>query len=126
MIALLAVRTCVGVDSCVCSANCRLELHYGMQHKVGASRQCSVLHCTSSRLNDWYVHCAAMIPLMMQSGYKAKGWLGLILGQSVYYAFYHDAVPTDEKFMQQMDSLTRGTLHHSLPAVGVPVSDSMM
>ena len=26
-----------------------------------------------------------MIPLMMQQGYKAKGWLGLILGQSVWY-----------------------------------------
>ena len=48
-----------------------------------------------------------MIPLMMQQGYKAKGWLGLILGQSLYYAFFHKAVLTDEKFMQQMDALIR-------------------
>ena len=48
-----------------------------------------------------------MIPLMMQQGFKAKGWLGLILGQSVYHAFYPNAVPTPEKFMQQMDSLIR-------------------
>lgn len=26
----------------------------------------------------------AMIPLMMQPDYKAKGWLGLILGQSLW------------------------------------------
>jgi hypothetical protein len=48
-----------------------------------------------------------MIPLMMQQGFKAKGWLGLILGQSVYHAFYPNAVPTDETFMQRMDALIR-------------------
>lgn len=48
-----------------------------------------------------------MIPLMMQQGFKAKGWLGLILGRSLWYAFFESAVPTDEKFMQQMDSLIR-------------------
>ena len=46
-----------------------------------------------------------MIPLMMQPGFKAKGWLGLILGQSVYHTFFPDAVPTEEKFMRQMDAL---------------------
>ena len=44
---------------------------------------------------------------MMQQGFKAKGWLGLILGQSLWYAFFESAVPTDEKFMQTMDSLVR-------------------
>ena len=48
-----------------------------------------------------------MIPLMVQQGFKAKGWLGLILGQSLWYAFFESAVPTPEKFMQQMDSLIR-------------------
>eukprot|EP01046_Picozoa_sp_COSAG06_P050561 COSAG06_NODE_8040_length_2291_cov_10.244982_2_plen_329_part_00 len=43
----------------------------------------------------------------MQQGFKAKGWLGLILGQSLWYAFFESAVPTDEKFMQIMDSLIR-------------------
>ena len=45
-----------------------------------------------------------MIPLMVQQGFKAKGWLGLILGQSLWHAFFESAVPTPEKFMQQMDS----------------------
>jgi hypothetical protein len=48
-----------------------------------------------------------LIPLMMQQAYRAKGWLGLILGQSVYHTFYPNAVPTDERFLQQMDALIR-------------------
>ena len=38
------------------SANCRLEANYAMQQELD------------------------MIPLMMQDGFRAKGWLGLILG----------------------------------------------
>lgn len=48
-----------------------------------------------------------MVPLMMQRGYKPKGWLGLALGTKMYYHFFPAAVDTDEKFMQQMDALTR-------------------
>lgn len=42
---------------------------------------------------------------MMQEGYKVRGWLGLILGGSLYFAFFDSAIPTDEKFMLQMDAL---------------------
>eukprot|EP01043_Picozoa_sp_COSAG02_P041045 COSAG02_NODE_3373_length_6852_cov_3.840071_1_plen_328_part_00 len=66
-----------------CSANCRLELNYGCSAEVD------------------------MVPLLMQQGYKPKGWLGLILGTRMYYQFFAAAVNTDEKFMQQMDALTR-------------------
>jgi hypothetical protein len=38
------------------SANCRLEANYGHQSEL------------------------EMIPLLMQEGFRAKGWLGLILG----------------------------------------------
>ena len=48
-----------------------------------------------------------MVPLMMQRGYKPKGWLGLILGTKLYYEFFAAAVDTDDKFMKQMDALTR-------------------
>lgn len=34
-----------------------------------------------------------------------RGWLGLLLGQALWYAFYPDAVSTDEKFLEQMDAL---------------------
>ena len=46
------------------SSNCRMEAQYGLQKKK------------------------AMIPLMMQEGYEADGWLGLLLGTSLWYALY--------------------------------------
>ena len=49
-----------------------------------------------------------MIPLMMERGFKPKGWLGLILGTRLYYRFYPSAVETDDAFVQQMDAVTRG------------------
>lgn len=65
------------------SANCRLEANYAFQNSID------------------------MIPLMLEQGYKANGWLGLILGTRLWYAFFDEAVATDEAFTQQMDSLTR-------------------
>ena len=44
--------------------DCRLEAQYGHQQDVD------------------------MIPLKVQDGYKAKGWLGLILGTRMWYRFY--------------------------------------
>jgi hypothetical protein len=65
------------------AANCRLELNYGQEQHLD------------------------LIPLLMQPGYKPKGWLGLIMGSKMYYVFYSDAVDTEEKFLQQMDALER-------------------
>lgn len=48
-----------------------------------------------------------MIPLLMQEGFRAKGWLGLILGTRIYLKFYPSAVKTPPDFMQQMDALIR-------------------
>jgi hypothetical protein len=86
------------------SANCRLELNYGIQAEVD------------------------MVPLLMQRGYKPKGWLGLILGTKMYYCFFAAAVDTDEEFMQQMDSLCReigdrgkGSLPEGVPPAPAPV-----
>ena len=47
------------------SANCRLEANYAMQQELD------------------------MIPCMMQDGFRAKGWLGLILGTA------HSQRPTE-------------------------------
>jgi hypothetical protein len=55
-----------------------------------------------------------MIPLMMQMGYKAKGWLGLILGQSLWHAFYDSVVDTDENFNRAMVGLMRCEKRHFL------------
>ena len=51
------------------SANCRLEANYAHQQDVD------------------------MIPLMVQEGYKAKGWLGLFLGTRLWYPFVSAAAP---------------------------------
>ena len=48
-----------------------------------------------------------MIPLMMESGYKPNGWLGLILGCKLWFSFHHEAVETDATFTTQMDLVER-------------------
>ncbi len=45
---------------------------------------------------------------MMEKGYKATGWLGLILGSRLYFNFDPESVQTDEAFMNQV----KGCLHN--------------
>ena len=65
------------------SANCRLEAQYAVQQQKD------------------------LVPLMMEDGYQAKGWLGLILGTRMYYRFSPAAVATEEAFTESLNSLTR-------------------
>eukprot|EP01045_Picozoa_sp_COSAG04_P012082 COSAG04_NODE_800_length_10199_cov_36.147327_1_plen_2772_part_10 len=65
------------------SSNCRMEAQYGLQKKK------------------------AMIPLMMQEGYEADGWLGLLLGTSLWYALYGDALSSESAFEDRMSALSR-------------------
>ena len=66
------------------SGNCRLEANYAHQQQVD------------------------MIPLMMEKGYNAKGWLGLLLGTRVYYRFYGDAEHEDQaSFEKRIDAVVR-------------------
>eukprot|EP01045_Picozoa_sp_COSAG04_P045547 COSAG04_NODE_16024_length_512_cov_0.980630_1_plen_80_part_10 len=48
-----------------------------------------------------------MIPLMMQKGYKANGWLGLILGTRLYYSYHGAESDDDAAFEKRMDALCR-------------------
>eukprot|EP01048_Picozoa_sp_COSAG05_P017395 COSAG05_NODE_2363_length_3174_cov_2.055935_1_plen_166_part_10 len=48
-----------------------------------------------------------MVPLMVEEGYRPRGWLGLVLGARLWHAFYDSAIATEELFMRQMDSLCR-------------------
>lgn len=48
-----------------------------------------------------------MIPLMMQEKYKPRGWLGLILGSHLWFAFFPSAVATDVDFRRSMEALVR-------------------
>ena len=46
-----------------------------------------------------------MIPLLMQKGYKANGWLGLLLGTRLYYPFYSAESDDEAAFENRMDKL---------------------
>ena len=48
-----------------------------------------------------------MIPLMMMKGYRANGWLGLILGTRLYYSFAGAESDDEAAFEQRMEGLCR-------------------
>ena len=48
-----------------------------------------------------------LIPLLMQEGYEADGWLGLLLGTSVWYALYGATLATESAFDDRMGALSR-------------------
>jgi len=56
---------------------------------------------------------------MMQHGYRPTGWLGLILGTSVWYRFDPEAVQTDEAFALQMDAAVREIGDRGKPRLAV-------
>eukprot|EP01045_Picozoa_sp_COSAG04_P006490 COSAG04_NODE_320_length_16877_cov_26.485401_1_plen_4766_part_00 len=65
------------------SSNCRMEAQYGLQKKK------------------------ALIPLMMQEGYEADGWLGLMLGTSLWYALYGSTLESESAFEDRVSALSR-------------------
>ena len=65
------------------STNCRLEAQYAFQQEVD------------------------MIPLMMQEDYKAKGWLGMLLGVRLYYQFCGSVLNSESAFEAKVDELCR-------------------
>ena len=65
------------------SSNCRMEAQYALQKKK------------------------ALIPLMLTQGYEADGWLGLLLGTSMWYAYYGETLRSASAFESRMDGLCR-------------------
>eukprot|EP01049_Picozoa_sp_SAG25_P018653 SAG25_NODE_5470_length_654_cov_1.371171_1_plen_183_part_10 len=65
------------------SSNCRMEAQYGLQKKK------------------------ALIPLKLVQGYEADGWLGLLLGTSLWYALYGATLESESAFEDRMDALSR-------------------
>eukprot|EP01046_Picozoa_sp_COSAG06_P032980 COSAG06_NODE_3334_length_5492_cov_11.969776_2_plen_594_part_00 len=90
------------------SSNCRMEAQYALQKKK------------------------PLIPLMLTPGYEADGWLGLLLGTSIWYGFYGDALSSGSGFDARMDSLCReigsrgraDASHHADVPEPAPVADS--
>ena len=48
-----------------------------------------------------------LIPLKLTQGYEADGWLGLLLGTLLWYAFYGEALSSESAFELRLDSLCR-------------------
>jgi len=65
------------------STNCRLEAQYAFQQELD------------------------MVPLMMQEDYKAKGWLGMLLGVRLWYAFYGLVLDGEAAFEGKVEELCR-------------------
>ena len=66
------------------SSNCRMEAQYALQKKK------------------------PLVPLMLMQGYEADGWLGLLLGTSMWYALYGAEMLIASGVM---DALEYGILH---------------
>eukprot|EP01050_Picozoa_sp_SAG11_P051153 SAG11_NODE_28914_length_316_cov_0.930876_1_plen_104_part_11 len=64
-----------------------------------------------------------MIPMMMVADYKPRGWLGMILGSRLYYAFYGEL--DEREFGDRMDALVReigdrGRVAEAVPPASAP------
>ena len=65
------------------STNCRLEAQYAFQQELD------------------------MVPLMMEKGYRAKGWLGMLLGVQLYYQFCGVVLESEAAFEGKVEELCR-------------------
>jgi hypothetical protein len=79
-----AAAMCYGVSRAYKeSANCRLEAQYAYQREKD------------------------MVPLMVEEGYRADGWLGMLLGARLYYVLYGSTVSSEAAFEGKMEELCR-------------------
>ena len=65
------------------SSNCRMEAQYAFQKKK------------------------AIVPLKLTDGYEADGWLGLLLGTSLWYPLYGSTLASESSFDDRMTALSR-------------------
>jgi hypothetical protein len=65
------------------STNCRLEAQYAMQREVDT------------------------VPLMLVEGYRADGWLGMLIGTRMWYGFYGASASESAVFKGKIEELCR-------------------
>ena len=65
------------------STNCRMEAQYAFQQQKD------------------------MVPLMLEEGYSANGWLGMMLGVRLWYGFFGTTLATEGAFEAKMEELCR-------------------
>eukprot|EP01047_Picozoa_sp_COSAG01_P022601 COSAG01_NODE_1347_length_10632_cov_29.175370_3_plen_2601_part_00 len=79
-----AAVVCYGISNAYKeSVNCRMEAQYAFQQQTD------------------------MVPLMLEEGYRAKGWLGMILGMRLWYGFYGSTLASEGAFESKMEELCR-------------------
>ena len=64
------------------------------------------VHATDSIPHDLH-HICTQVPLMMEDGYRSKGWLGMLLGVRLWYGFYGATLESDGAFEGKVDELCR-------------------
>lgn len=79
-------------------------------------RSCAGLECNYSHQQQ-----KPMIPLMMENGFSPTGWLGLLLGSSMWYGFYDMEDVDDATFELKVDAVVaaigdRGRLPEGIEA----------
>ena len=74
---------------------------YCMSQSYQKSEQC---HSEAS-----YAHTSQkpMIPLMLEDGYTASGWLGLLLGSKLWYGFTGSVLQNDVAFANMIDQVSK-------------------
>ena len=89
------------------STNCRMEAQYAHQQEKDMVKIRTV--CTSHMIHTTQVHTTLrmQVPLMMEDGYRAKGWLGMLLGVRLWYGFYGATLESDAAFKGKVDELCR-------------------
>ena len=92
------------------STNCRMEAQYAHQQEKDMVRDLYLLR-TSSAPHPHYLHHMnhnmLQVPLMMEDDYKAKGWLGMLLGVRLWYGFHGLVLESEGAFEGKMDELCR-------------------
>ena len=48
-----------------------------------------------------------MVPLMLEEGYRPKGWLGMLLGVRLWYGFYGTTLASEGAFEGKVEELCR-------------------
>lgn len=74
---------------------------YCMSQSYQKSEQC---HSEAS-----YAHTSQkpMLPLMLEDGYTASGWLGLLLGSKLWYGFTGSVLQNDVAFANMIDQVSK-------------------
>ena len=87
---------------CICmsteykeSANCRFEANYVTLRKI------------------------PYICLQMEEGYEPRGWLGIMLGMNLWYAFYAETLQSDEAFDVKVSAVLKAIACHHHPAAAL-------